>query len=288
MRVVRKRVVFAEGWEERFAAWGLRNFEDFFDYDDGLFVNRNDKRNVVEMRLGDQDNPDIFYRKRFFSPYWKDVFFTLRNFGVICSQAACEWKNANALLDLGVESYRPVCYGEETAFGIERRSFFVTQRLTGPCLADWLRQRGTDAKSQELQLMVLELGRLFRRIHDAGIRMPDLYVWHVFLTGGQPWSPESFALIDLHRMMVKRKDLAQRARDLGAFLYSMAEPFFDGRLRKLLVDSYLEGGFPDNRERFIAAVEKRRQKLIQRRDIPEYARQEVPSNKAAVTPSSGV
>ncbi|NLH16700.1 MAG: hypothetical protein GX455_08980, partial [Phycisphaerae bacterium] len=122
MSIVSTRVVFAEGWEERFADWGLRSFEDFFDYDGGLQVNRNDKRNVVEMRLGTGDKQEIFFRKRFFSPHWKDVFFTLRNFGAICSQAACEWKNAHALLDIGVETYRPVCYGEETVFGIERRS----------------------------------------------------------------------------------------------------------------------------------------------------------------------
>jgi hypothetical protein len=274
MSLARTRLVFAEGWQPRFAEWGLRGFEDFFDYDGGLQVNRNDKRNVVEMRFGGGDKPEIFYRKRFFSPYWKDIFFTLRNFGTICSQAACEWKNAHALLDIGVETYRPVCYGEETIFGIERRSFFVTARLAGPCLADWLKQRGPDPRSKDLEPMVKELGRLFRRVHDAGIRMPDLYVWHVFLTGRQPWSPESFALIDLHRMMVRRKDIAQRVRDLGAFLYSMAEPFFHERHRKLLLDSYLEEGIAGSRVQFFAAIEQRKQLLTRRRHVPEYAQQE--------------
>ncbi len=287
MSFVRTRMVFAEGWQERFAGWGLRRFEDFFDHDEGLLINRNTKRNVVEMRLGGGENPEIFYRKLFFSPHWKDVWFTLRNFGAICSQAACEWKNAHALLDLGVETYRPVCYGEETMFGIERRSFFVTARLAGPCLTDWLRENRPDSKSQNLTMMILELGRLFRRVHDAGIRLPDLYVWHVFLTGRQPWSPESFALIDLHRMMVRRKDPAQRASDLGAFLYSMAEPFFDERLRKLLVDSYLENGLDGNRERFCAAVDRRRRTLERRRQIPEYARTDESTKADAITPSCG-
>ncbi len=287
MSMARTRVTFAEGWQQRFAEWGLRSFEDFFDYDDGLLINRNTKRNVVEMRLGTDDKPEIFFRKRFFSPHWKDVFFTLRNFGSICSQAACEWKNTHALLDIGIETYRPVCYGEETIFGIERRSFFVTARLAGPCLTDWLRQRGANPESPELAEMVLQMARLFRQIHDAGFRMPDLYVWHMFLTGRQPWSPESFALIDLHRMMIRRRGLAQRARDLGAFVYSMAEPFFDERLRILLLDSYLKGGIEGNRERFIVAVKKRRQTLMRRRGIPEYARRNNTETSDNLTPSCG-
>ncbi len=276
MSRIRTRLAFSDGWQERLEAWGFHRFEEYFDYEEGALINRNTKRNVVEMRFGAKDRPDVFYMKRFFRPHWKDVFFTWRNFGSICSQAACEWKNANVLRSIGVGTYEPICYGEQTVWGIERRSFFITRRIDGICLTDWLRQNRSDLRSLELEKMISVLGRLVRRIHEAGIRLPDLYVWHVFLLGntGSDYTENSFALIDLHRMMIRRNDIGQRSRDLGAFLYSMCEPFFDERHRKLLLDSYLVGGPTDNREKFSSAVERRRQLLMRRRRTPEYARRE--------------
>jgi hypothetical protein len=275
MSRIRSRITFADGWQERFEAWGFHRFEDYFNCEDGSLINRNTRRNVVEMRLGIKDRPEIFFMKRFFYPHWKDIFFTWQNFGSICSQAACEWKNANILRSIDVGAYEPIGYGEQTLLGIERRSFFITRRIEGICLTDWLKQHRSDLRSLELEKKISVLGRLFRRIHDAGIRLPDLYVWHVFLLGDtdSDFTDNSFALIDLHRMKIRRKDIDQRTRDLGAFLYSMCEPFFEDRHRRLLTDAYLEGDLSFNRERFLSAVEHRRQTLQRRRSTPEYARQ---------------
>ena len=123
-----------------------------------------------------------FFMKRFFNPHLKDIFFTFRNFGRICSQAMCEWKNADILLGNGVVTYKPLCYGEQKILGVERRSFFVTEKLRGQCFTDFLSRRWAGLDRIEREKIITGLAVFVRRIHDAGISLPDLYVWHIFIT----------------------------------------------------------------------------------------------------------
>jgi hypothetical protein len=77
-------------------------------------INRNKKRNVSILRLPSQEGQRVYFMKRFFSPHLKDMLFTVRNFGRLCSQAELELRNARILLDNGIETYHPVCWGVET------------------------------------------------------------------------------------------------------------------------------------------------------------------------------
>ena len=119
-----ERVVFEKKWACYFDHQGLRDFDDFFEYHQGDMVNQNTKRNVVVMTLSDGKSEKTFFMKRFFNPHLKDMLFTLRNFGKFCSQGELEWRNAHILLDNGIETYHPVCFGFRSICGIERQSFF--------------------------------------------------------------------------------------------------------------------------------------------------------------------
>ncbi|MHC4418800.1 MAG: hypothetical protein ACYSU6_09480, partial [Planctomycetota bacterium] len=111
-----ERVVFADSWQRFFHECGLRSFDDFFSSSPGR-TDKSKKRHVGVLNLGNGANRKVFFLKRFYHPHFKDMFFAFRNFGHLCSQAACEWKNANLLLDKGIGTYRPVCYGEQTKCG---------------------------------------------------------------------------------------------------------------------------------------------------------------------------
>ena len=127
-----EKMVFGTGWESFFESHQLCAFDDFFNYAQGQTINQNAKRNVIVLELDDDGRKRIFYMKRFFQPHFKDMLSAFCHFGTLCSQAEVEWRNANILLDNGIETYRPVCYGAQSRFGIEQQSFLSRNRSAAP------------------------------------------------------------------------------------------------------------------------------------------------------------
>ena len=266
------KIDFAEGWEGQFDSVGLKSFDDFFDYSAGRTINRNEKRDVTEMELSFGPDRKTFFMKRFFNPHLKDVLFTLCNFGSVCSQAMCEWRNAHLLLENSVQTYHPICCGEQKILGLEQRSFFVTEKLSGECFTDFLGRRWAWLERCAKERVMCEMAAFIRRIHDAGVSLPDLYVWHLFITEKKNEAKDTkyeFAVIDLHRMRIKA-GWAQWIRDLGALDFSMLETYFDDELRHFFLDSYLPGATRQAKEGFWRSVKKRSSVLTGRRRRPSY------------------
>lgn len=266
------KIEFAEGWAEQFEGVGLRLFEDFFDYSAGRTINRNERRDVVAMELSFGSQRKEFFMKRFLNPHLKDILFTFSNFGRICSQAMCEWMNANTLLKNGVQTYRPICYGEQKILGFERRSFVITEKLEGECFTDFLARRWAGLERCEKEKIITELAGLVRRIHDAGINLPDLYVWHLFIKekkNGDMNTEYEFAVIDLHRMRINA-GRAQRIRDLGALDFSMLDTYFDDEIRCMFLNSYMPEAAKTEKDDFWRSVKKRSSVLAGRRKRPCY------------------
>lgn len=265
-----ENIVFEQPhWKAYFASHGLHCFEDFFDYRGGDTVNRNSKRNVIVLTLSDGDRKRTFYMKRFFKPHLKDMIFTVRSFGRICSQAELEYRNANMLLQNGIETYHPACYGYRTVGGIERRSFFMTEKINGRCLLDYLIESWEQLSRDAQENLVIRLGRFFKEIHAAGISLPDAYVWHVYMVQSSP-DPDDyeFGIIDLHRMRIHTRSYAQAAMNLGRFLFSLPDGFMNAHLQNLFTESYLSADFDDNKYTFINEVRKWEAKLLKRRKKP--------------------
>ena len=195
-----EKTVFKDSWQKVFTEFGLESFDDFFDYSQGRTINRNKKRNVSMLTFGEGDDRKIFFCKRFFKPHFKDILFAWRNFDRPVSQAEVEWHNANILLENGIETYRPVCYGRQTKFGLERKSFFITEKLPGRELTDFVSEKWSQLNRQQKEKIIVSLGKLVRKIHDARISLPDLYLWHVFIKENHNLGQYDFAVIDLHRM----------------------------------------------------------------------------------------
>ena len=261
-----EKVVFEKGWNSFFDRHGLRCFEDFFDYSEGDTINQNTKRNVAVLKFSDRDQTKTFFMKRFFDPHFKDMLFTLRNFRTICSQAELEWRNANILLDNGIETYHPVCYGFRSICGIERQSFFVTKEINGCCLLDYLVSSWKTLSPADKETLVVKLAKFLRKIHSAGLSLPDSYVWHVYMVNTDDGTDDyEFGMIDLHRMQIRTRGTGQAAMNLGRFLFSLPAGFMDTRLETVFMESYLDTNFPGNKEAFGEHIKKWETKLLKRR-----------------------
>ena len=232
-----QRIVCENSWRQFFAEFGLKSFDDFFRYSTIETVGNNDKRSVVTFSLG-SGSQKHFFMKRFLHPHFKDMFFTWRSFGRLCSQAQCEWENAKLLLDNGIETYRPICYGEETKWGIESKSFIVTEKLKGQSLTDFVRQEWHNLQRQQKEKIIAGLAAFVRRIHALNVSLPDLYVWHIFIKAGQTSDEWDFAVIDLHRMSHNVTNKNKQIKNLGRLHHSMVDSYFDERLKQLFIESY--------------------------------------------------
>ncbi|MEA3225496.1 MAG: lipopolysaccharide kinase InaA family protein [Planctomycetota bacterium] len=264
-----QRVVFSDSWDRFFAEFDIATFDDFFER---LAVNAkggNSRRNVVSFSLGPDARKKTFFIKRFFRPHFKDMIFSRRNIGESCSQGRYEWENARFLIDNGIESYKPVCYGEKTTWGIETKSFVVTEELQAECLSDFVRDKWNALERQEQEKIVAGMGAFIRRIHTLSVSLPDLYVYHIYLTenaGGE----YDFAVIDLHRMSRNVTNRNQKIKNLGRLHHSMLDEYFDDELKQLLIKSYATDNWDGDVAALVARVEKHSDTVSAKRKKKAY------------------
>ena len=265
-----EKVIYKDSWGRFFAEFGLASLEDFFEYSPVETIGINNKRSVVTFSLGSDSQKKQFFMKRFFHPHFKDMFFTWRNFGRFCSQARCEWENARLLLDNGIETYRPVCYGEKTTFGVENKSFMITEKLPGRALTDVVRQEWNNLRRQEKQDIIAGLGAFVRRIHALNVSLPDLYVWHVFVSENPANGRWEFAVIDLHRMSRNVTNKHTRIKNLGRLHHSMIAGYFDEELKRLFIESYAGDDWDGDIEKLAARVKKQSDVVSAKRGPKPY------------------
>ncbi len=234
-----EKVIFTDSWERFFVEFGLKTFEDFYDYKDGEIVNKNYRRNVCKFVLGDGAERKTFFMKRFCSPHIKDILFAWKNAKPFCSQAEYEWQNANLLLDKGFGTYKPVCFGQQNVCGIERKSFLITEEIKDVCFVDYVAKHWLDLPQPQKETILASLGQTIRKLHDAGISMPDMYVWHIYIAENASKNTYEFSFIDLHRMRRSSVPNAnEKLQNLGRLRHSMIDKYFDESEWLLLVESY--------------------------------------------------
>jgi len=267
------KVEFAKDWAPIFEEAGLISFGDFFDYSAGQTINKNKKREVVAMTLPAAGGEKELFMKRFFKPHFKDMLFTIRNFGSLCSQAACEWKNINILLQQGIDTYHPVCFGQEMRLGLEKKSFIITEKIKGPPLTDFVAANWLNLAQPQKEKIITAIAKLVRKIHGAKISLPDLYLWHIFITKTplpDDISEDDFAVIDLHRMRINVSNRNARIRDLGALDFSMQEKYFDDGIREIFLNAYTNTGAAGERIALSRKIKNRSRILAARRRRPDY------------------
>lgn len=265
-----EKVVFAEGWQEVFAENGFDSFNSFFRYRSGERINEKGKKNVQSLTIKRKEAATTVFVKSFNYPHFKDLVGSYLTFGRILSQAAVEWENANFLLSKGIGTYKPVCFGEKTIFGLERNSFFVSEKIKGQCLTDFVRENWSRVSRQQKEELMDELGRFVRKIHDADINFPDLYIWHIYLNIDMQDGKFDFSVIDLHRMQQNVTDRKRQIRNLGRFKYSMLDKYFDGSLYRIFIESYVGSERREDVDELAAKVIKYSHIILGKRNQKKY------------------
>ena len=265
-----ERVVFADSWQSIFVEFGLSSFDDLFRFSGGKQINKNNKRDVNLLSFDIAAESKVFFIKRFHRPHFKDMLFTLRNFGRFVSQARAEWENTKLLFCNDIETYRPVCYGEQTRFGLESKSFIITEKLQGYALTDFVGQKWQFLKNEQKEKIIVGLAHFVRRIHNLNVSLPDLYLWHIFIKENPGLGEWEFAVIDLHRMARNVTNQNQQIRNLGALDHSMLDKYFDDTIRRLFIESYAGRDWPGGVTKLAAKVKKRSRAISARRNQKEY------------------
>jgi hypothetical protein len=264
------KVVFADSWDVFFDKFDFKSFDDFFDYSGGKIINKNNKRNVSVLTLGDGPDLKTFFIKRFHDPHYKDMLSAWYKFGQLTSQAAVEWNNAHLLLSHGIGTYQPVCFGEQKRWGLEKRSFFVTEKLNSTEFVEFILRRWRELGQIQREKIVTAIAKLIRRIHDLNIVLPDMAVWHIFISEDHLNGQCQLSVIDLHRMNRNVQNQTKKIKDLGKFYWSMSEKYFDNELKNLFLDAYMSDNWPGSKTGFAKKVRKCAAVIAKRRKPKIY------------------
>ena len=264
------KVVFADSWGVFFDKFDFKSFDDFFDYSDGKIINKNNKRNVTVLTLGEGPDLKTFFIKRFHNPHYKDMLSAWHKFGQVTSQAAVEWNNAHMLLSHGIDTYQPVCFGEQKKWGLEKRSFFVTEKVNSTEFVEFISQRWRQLGQIQREKIVIAIAKMIRRIHNLNIVLPDLAVWHIFISEDYLNGQCQLSVIDLHRMTQNVKSQTKKIKDLGKFYWSMSEKYFDNELKKLFLNAYMSDNWRPSRTGFVKKVRKRAADIAKQRKAKFY------------------
>lgn len=259
-------------YKDIFSDNGLSDFEDFMHYQKGEIVNKNTKRDVLQFSLETDSGEKTFFMKRFYKPHFKDMLFTWRVFGKPCSQALCEWNNADILLENEIDTYKPVCFGEHKICVIERESFLVTEKLDGVCLTDFISKHWDKMNDAQKENILTAAAQTSANIHNSGINFPDLYIWHFFITPTKTTESEDYklAVIDLHRMEHNTKSEKKLLQNIGRLIHSMIDRYFTQEHKDMLIRQYLRQRQIQNAASAAGYIRKYSDFISRRRNPKKY------------------
>jgi hypothetical protein len=267
-----EQVIFSNPWQAFFKEQGFCGFGDFFDSFEGTQINRNSKRSVLMRTFKDGNRERTFFLKRFFNPHFKDMVFALYNWHRPCSQAHLEWNSSNYLLQHGIKTYQPVCFGQISVLGIERRSFFLTEKLSGLGLTDFFKQHWHAMDIKQQNKILYDLAAFIRKIHDIRVSLPDLYAYHLFIDRLDDAS-YSFSVIDLHRMSVRVpawRMPACRIENLARLNFSLRQEYIGTPLRESFLRECLAHLPASQVQNAIQKIYTRSSQIQKRRKQPMY------------------
>lgn len=167
-----------------------------------------------------------YYAKIHHGIGWKEIVKNLFSGRLPVLGAGNEWRALQRLTALGIDTLRPVAYGERGRNPARQRSFIVTEEIA-PAISledvcrDW---RAVSPTPTFKRALIHRVALMARRMHRGGVNHRDFYLCHFLLhLPADPRTPK-LSLIDLHRAQI-RKSTPQRWRDkdLAALYFSALE-----------------------------------------------------------------
>ncbi|MBW8001962.1 MAG: hypothetical protein FVQ80_08045 [Planctomycetes bacterium] len=264
-----ERVVISEKWQDFLAEVGLKSFDDFFYYPGKERLSATSNRDVHKISLGENENQKTFFIKRFHDPQLSDIISSLYNFGSIKTQAAIEWDNANLLLSHNIGTYIPVCFGERKKFGIESKSFIITEKLETE-FKEFVTEKWLSLERTLQEKIIISIATLVRQMHDLNISFTDLYMWHIFIDRSSLEKDCRLSIIDLHRMKQNVTNKNEKIKNIGRLFWSLSPKYFDDKILDLFISTYVKDGYEADKNQIAAQIQKRVDIISKRKKRKEY------------------
>jgi len=154
---------------------------------------------------------------------WGEIFKNLFSGRLPVLGAGNEWQALRRLMALGVDTMRPVAFGERGANPAARHSFILTEELAPTIsLEDFCRDWRTIPPAPTLKrALIRRVAEMARRMHRGGVNHRDFYLCHFLLHLPVDVRTPKLSLIDLHRAQVRQTvPLRWRNKDLAALYFS--------------------------------------------------------------------
>jgi len=238
---------------------GLNTFEDIMDYSGGQVAKRFTKyRHTTQLWLESQDKPVSCFLKRHTRPPLKEYIKPLVRLTKPMIGAESEWHAMFAFRRHKVPTMTPLVLGKKGG-----RSFTMTLGIEGCVRAsEWFREHCLSSPSAFIKrsrcVLIVELARVVRTMHQAGLNHQDLYLCH-FLVRFTNDRPDVF-VIDVQRAMKHKGRLPDRWRikDLAQFNYSAVSLNDDEK--GLFWKEYF-AGCEDLADRLLAAIMRKSERI---------------------------
>ncbi len=203
-------------------AHDLTSFDAIMRYSGGTIVKQALKeRYTTRILLETEDGEVSFFLKRYLKPPVWEYLKQFMRFTRPIVGARNEWKALLFLNRNEIPTAVPVAYGEHG-----ESSLTMTLGIENTLRAcDWFEKfprDGTEAVDRRRKMLVAELARIVKKLHDSSANHQDLYLCH-FLVRFENDIPRVF-IIDNQRVMIHESRLPERwlVKDLAQFCFSAA------------------------------------------------------------------
>ena len=246
------------------ARLGLTTLEQFQRFEAETVERVAGKRDVLRLRTTDEAGRDlVLFLKRHWQSHKKDGLVSLLRRGRVGSVARSEWENAQAMQNAGFKTAAMVAYAEDCGLFWERFSCLLTEAASGSqTIGEFLRE----CRDRAVRRRIFDaLAREVRRMHEAGLSMPDLFTRHIFFDAGAP-TPE-FCFIDMARLE-RSRPVSRRARVRALAALHISAPLRSVTLRERWRFLRLYAGRVDRR--LVRSIEARTRSLLQRKKYRDF------------------
>jgi heptose I phosphotransferase len=157
---------------------------------------------------------------------WGEIFKNLLSLRLPVLGAGNEWRALRRLTALGVDTMRPVAFGQRGGNPARQHSFILTEELAPTIsLEDYCRTWNDGIAVPPAptfkRALIRRVAAMARCMHRGGVNHRDFYLCHFLLhLPADPCAPR-LSLIDLHRAQVRRVTPQRwRDKDLAGLYFS--------------------------------------------------------------------
>ena len=215
---------------------GLETFDAIMQYGGGDVAKQLLKeRTTTRLKLqASSEEPQTLFLKRHSPPPFKEYIKPWLRLTKPILGARNEWLAILKFHEVGLDTMRPIAWGQQGGY-----SFLLTRGIDDcQSLAEFVdgtySQMDAAAQAQERRRYVRLVGRLARKMHEAGLHHQDFYLYHLLVPLDQP--SDQVYIIDLGRarqVAGLKRGSRWVVKDLGQLMFAASIASRSDRLRFL-------------------------------------------------------